>query len=98
MALDRRDGEVQRRRDLGVALAPADGHGDVALARAERRQPRAGVLGPGAGVGVAGDPWPAPQEVLSPTQWAQAGTALALWMLLPLLIGTWRITRREVAA
>jgi ABC-2 type transport system ATP-binding protein len=27
-----------------------------------------------------------------------AGTAFALWMLLPLLIGIWRITRREVAA
>jgi hypothetical protein len=41
---------------------------------------------------------PMPQEVMSSTQWAHAGTALALWMLLPLLIGTWRITRREVAA
>jgi ABC-type transport system involved in multi-copper enzyme maturation permease subunit len=41
---------------------------------------------------------PMPQEVLSTTQWAHAGTALALWMLLPLVIGTWRITRREVAA
>jgi ABC-2 type transport system permease protein len=41
---------------------------------------------------------PMPQEVLSATQWAHAGTALAIWMLLPLLIGTWRITRREVAA
>jgi hypothetical protein len=41
---------------------------------------------------------PMPSEVLSGTQWAHAGTALALWMLLPLLIGTWRITRREVAA
>jgi hypothetical protein len=41
---------------------------------------------------------PLSQEVLSTTQWAQAGTALALWMLLPLLIGTWRITRREIAA
>jgi ABC-2 type transport system permease protein len=41
---------------------------------------------------------PLSQEVLSATQWAHAGTALALWMLLPLLIGTWRITRREVAA
>jgi ABC-2 type transport system permease protein len=41
---------------------------------------------------------PMPEEVLSATQWAHAGTALALWMLLPLLIGTWRITRREVAA
>jgi len=41
---------------------------------------------------------PLHEEVLSSTQWAQAGTALALWMLLPLLIGIWRITRREVAA
>jgi ABC-2 type transport system permease protein len=41
---------------------------------------------------------PLHEEVLSATQWAQAGTALALWMLLPLLIGIWRITRREVAA
>jgi ABC-2 type transport system permease protein len=40
---------------------------------------------------------PLHQDVLSATQWAQAGTALALWMLLPLLIGIWRITRREVA-
>ncbi len=41
---------------------------------------------------------PMSEEVLSATQWAHAGTALALWMLLPLLIGIWRITRREVAA
>jgi ABC-2 type transport system permease protein len=41
---------------------------------------------------------PMPKEVMSTTQWAHAGTALALWMLLPLLIGIWRITRREVAA
>ena len=41
---------------------------------------------------------PMHEEVLSATQWAHAGTALALWMLLPLLIGIWRITRREVAA
>jgi hypothetical protein len=41
---------------------------------------------------------PMPQEVMNGTQWAHAGTALALWMLLPLLIGIWRITRREVAA
>ena len=34
---------------------------------------------------------------MSATQWAHAGTSLALWMLLPLLIGTWRITRREIA-
>src|SRR4051794_38351524 len=39
-----------------------------------------------------------PHEVLNGTQWAHAATALALWMLLPLAIGTWRITRREVAS
>ena len=41
---------------------------------------------------------PLHQEVLSATQWAHAGTALAVWMLLPLLIGVWRITRQEVAS
>jgi ABC-type transport system involved in multi-copper enzyme maturation permease subunit len=41
---------------------------------------------------------PMPHEVMSTTQWAHAGTALALWMVLPLLIGAWRITRREIAA
>jgi ABC-2 type transport system permease protein len=41
---------------------------------------------------------PLHQHVLSATQWAHAGTALALWMLLPLLIGIWRITRQEVAS
>ncbi len=40
---------------------------------------------------------PMQEEVMSATQWAHVGTALALWMLLPLLIGTWRITRREIA-
>jgi hypothetical protein len=41
---------------------------------------------------------PLSEEVVNATQWAQAGTALALWMLLPLLIGIWRITRQEIAA
>jgi len=41
---------------------------------------------------------PLHKEVLTATQWAHAGTALALWMLLPLLIGIWRITRQEVAS
>ena len=41
---------------------------------------------------------PLSEEVLSATQWAHAGTALALWMVLPLLVGIWRITRREVTA
>jgi ABC-2 type transport system permease protein len=41
---------------------------------------------------------PLHREVIDATQWAQAGTALALWMLLPLVLGIWRITRRAVAA
>jgi ABC-2 type transport system permease protein len=41
---------------------------------------------------------PLHEEVLSSTQWAHAGTALAIWMVLPLAIGIWRITRREVTA
>jgi hypothetical protein len=40
---------------------------------------------------------PMQEEVMSATQWAHVGTALTLWMLLPLLIGTWRFTRREVS-
>jgi len=41
---------------------------------------------------------PMSEEVLSATQWAQAGTTLILWMVAPLLIGIYRITRREVCA
>ena len=41
---------------------------------------------------------PMPHEVMTATQWAHAGTALALWMLVPLAIGTWRISRREVTS
>jgi ABC-2 type transport system permease protein len=41
---------------------------------------------------------PMHQEVLTSAQWARAATAIALWNLLPLVIGAWRITRREAAA
>lgn len=41
---------------------------------------------------------PLHKEILSATQWAHAATALAIWMLLPLLIGTWRVTHSEVPA
>jgi ABC-2 type transport system permease protein len=37
-------------------------------------------------------------NVLSTTQWAHAGTSIALWTILPLLLGAWRITRREITA
>jgi ABC-2 type transport system permease protein len=36
------------------------------------------------------------EEPLDATQWAHAGTTLAVWMVLPLLIGLWRVTRGEV--
>jgi ABC-type transport system involved in multi-copper enzyme maturation permease subunit len=36
------------------------------------------------------------EGVLSATQWAQTGTSLVVWMVLPLVIGVWRITRRDV--
>ena len=38
------------------------------------------------------------EYVLSPTQWAQTGTSLVLWIVIPLLIGARRITRHDVAA
>jgi hypothetical protein len=36
--------------------------------------------------------------VMSATRWAHAGTSLVIWMVLPLLAGAWRITRREIAS
>jgi ABC-2 type transport system permease protein len=36
------------------------------------------------------------EQALSGTEWARVGTTLALWLLLPLLIGLWRIARGEV--
>ena len=41
---------------------------------------------------------PMTEEVLSGAQWAHAGTELAIWMALPLLIGIWRVSRHEVSA
>jgi ABC-2 type transport system permease protein len=34
---------------------------------------------------------------LDASEWARAGTTLAVWMVLPLLVGLWRVTRSEVA-
>lgn len=36
-------------------------------------------------------------RTLSSTEWAHAGTSLAAWVLLPLVVGLWRITRSEVS-
>jgi ABC-type transport system involved in multi-copper enzyme maturation permease subunit len=40
---------------------------------------------------------PLTEHLLSGTEWARAGTTLAVWMVLPLVIGLWRILRDEVA-
>jgi ABC-2 type transport system permease protein len=39
---------------------------------------------------------PLTEHLLSSTEWARAGTTLALWMVLPLAIGLWRILRDEI--
>jgi ABC-2 type transport system permease protein len=39
---------------------------------------------------------PMVRGALSATDWAQAGTTLALWMVLPLVIGWYRVMRRDV--
>ncbi len=41
---------------------------------------------------------PLTQEVLTGPQWARVATSLGVWMVLPLLLGAWRITRQEAAA
>ena len=41
---------------------------------------------------------PLTDHVMSATEWAHAGTTLALWMVLPVLIGVWRIIHGEVRA
>jgi ABC-2 type transport system permease protein len=40
---------------------------------------------------------PLTEHLLSTTEWVRAGATLALWMVLPLAIGLWRILRDEVA-
>jgi ABC-2 type transport system permease protein len=39
---------------------------------------------------------PLTDHLLSATEWARAGTTLALWMALPVLVGLWRILRAEI--
>jgi ABC-2 type transport system permease protein len=40
---------------------------------------------------------PLTEHGLTTGQWARLGVATAIWVLLPLLLGTWRALRREVA-
>lgn len=39
---------------------------------------------------------PLAQHSFSASNWAHAGTTIALWMVLPLVIGVWRFARRDV--
>jgi ABC-2 type transport system permease protein len=39
---------------------------------------------------------PMTEHLMSGTEWARAGTTLALWMALPLAVGLWRIMRSEI--
>jgi ABC-2 type transport system permease protein len=39
---------------------------------------------------------PMTEHLMSGTEWARAGTTLAVWMALPLAIGLWRIPRSEI--
>jgi ABC-2 type transport system permease protein len=39
---------------------------------------------------------PMSEHPLDATEWAHAGTTLALWVGLPLVVGLWRIARKEV--
>jgi ABC-type transport system involved in multi-copper enzyme maturation permease subunit len=40
---------------------------------------------------------PLTDHVVDATEWARVGTTVALWMLVPVLVGVWRISRSEVA-
>jgi ABC-2 type transport system permease protein len=40
---------------------------------------------------------PMTDHLMSATEWARAGTTLALWLVLPLVVGVWRIARSEVS-
>jgi ABC-2 type transport system permease protein len=36
------------------------------------------------------------EETLSSAQWARVATSLALWLLLPIVVGFWRVARSDV--
>jgi ABC-type transport system involved in multi-copper enzyme maturation permease subunit len=37
------------------------------------------------------------EETLSGTEWARVATSLALWMVLPIVVGFWRVARSDVS-
>jgi ABC-type transport system involved in multi-copper enzyme maturation permease subunit len=40
---------------------------------------------------------PLTDHVMHGAEWAKAGTSLVVWMVIPLLVGAWRIARAEIA-
>lgn len=40
---------------------------------------------------------PLSDHILSSTEWARVGTSLVLWLLLPLAVGVWRLTREDIS-
>jgi ABC-2 type transport system permease protein len=40
---------------------------------------------------------PLTEHVMHGTEWARAGTTLLVWMVIPLLVGAWRIARSEIS-
>jgi ABC-type transport system involved in multi-copper enzyme maturation permease subunit len=53
--------------------------------------------GVGPWVDIAGALGQTTEGVMSATQWAHVGTSLAIWMVVPLLIGAWRFNRSELS-
>jgi hypothetical protein len=53
--------------------------------------------GVGPWVDIAGALGQMTAGVMSATQWAHVGTSLAIWMVVPLLIGAWRFNRSELS-
>jgi hypothetical protein len=40
---------------------------------------------------------PVTEHVMSGVEWARAGTTIAVWLVLPVLVGIWRIHRSEIS-
>jgi ABC-2 type transport system permease protein len=55
-----------------------------------------GIEGPAGWLDRSRSLAPMTEQVVSPIEWARAGTTLAVWVALPLAIGLWRISRSEV--
>jgi hypothetical protein len=85
---------VQLGGDVGVGAPAADRERDLVLARAQHGQALAGAARWLDGTRTL---VPMTDHLMDATEWARAGTTLALWMVVPILVGLWRIAREEIA-